>query len=85
MQDGYKLFHLTAEAVQREFAPGMMVNAWGYNGLMPGPTIEALEGNRVQLLRFRRAKPTLTNSPYGTAAPSCTTRTPTRPCKWRWA
>ena len=29
MQDGFKVFHLIAEPCQREFAPGMMVNAWG--------------------------------------------------------
>lgn len=50
MQDGFKVFHLIAEPCQREFAPGMMVNAWGYNGSTPGPTIEALEGDRVRML-----------------------------------
>jgi FtsP/CotA-like multicopper oxidase with cupredoxin domain len=39
-----------AEPVKREFAPGMVVNAWGYNGLTPGPTIEAVEGDRVRIL-----------------------------------
>ena len=40
MKDGVKEFHLVAEPVKREFAPGMTVNCWGYNGSTPGPTIE---------------------------------------------
>lgn len=50
MEDGVKVFHLTAEPVKREFAPGMVVNCWGYNGQTPGPTIEAVEGDRVRIL-----------------------------------
>src|SRR5689334_24804096 len=40
-EDGCKTFHLIAEPVVREFAPGFRVNCWGYNGETPGPTIEA--------------------------------------------
>jgi FtsP/CotA-like multicopper oxidase with cupredoxin domain len=50
MKKGVKEFHLIAEQVKREFAPGMVVNCWGYNGQTPGPTIEAVEGDRVRLL-----------------------------------
>lgn len=50
MKDGVKEFHIIAEPVKREFAPGMVVNCWGYNGQTPGPTIEAVEGDRVRLL-----------------------------------
>ncbi|MEA2711165.1 MAG: manganese oxidase, partial [Phycisphaerales bacterium] len=49
MEDGFKTFHLAAEPVKREFAPGMVVNCWGYNGQTPGPTIEAVEGDRVRI------------------------------------
>ena len=48
-KDGVKEFRLTAEPVKREFAPGMVVNAWGYNGSTPGPVIEAVEGDRVRI------------------------------------
>ena len=50
LKDGVKEFHLVAEPVKREFAPGMTVNCWGYNGQTPGPTIEAVEGDRVRIL-----------------------------------
>jgi manganese oxidase len=49
-KDGVKEFHLIAEPVWREFAPGMRVKCWGYNGTTPGPTIEAVEGDRVRIL-----------------------------------
>ena len=54
MDGGVKVFHLIAEPVQREFAPGMVVNCWGYNGSTPGPTIEAVEGDRVRILVTNR-------------------------------
>ena len=44
-----KAFHLIAEPVKREFAPGLDVNCYGYNGQTPGPTIEAVEGDRVHI------------------------------------
>lgn len=50
MKNGVKEFHLTAEPVMQEFAPGMSVKCWGYNGSTPGPTIEAVEGDRVRIL-----------------------------------
>ena len=42
MKNGVKEFHLVAEPVVREIAPGMKANLWGYNGSSPGPTIEAV-------------------------------------------
>jgi FtsP/CotA-like multicopper oxidase with cupredoxin domain len=50
LDKGVKEFHLVAEPVKREFAPGMVVNCWGYNGQSPGPTIEAVEGDRVRFV-----------------------------------
>jgi FtsP/CotA-like multicopper oxidase with cupredoxin domain len=50
LDNGVKVFHLVAEPVDREFAPGMIVKCWGYNGVTPGPTIEAVQGDRVRLL-----------------------------------
>lgn len=39
MRHGWKEFHLVAETVVREIAPGMQANLWGYNGQAPGPTM----------------------------------------------
>jgi manganese oxidase len=54
MVGGVKEFHLIAEPVRREFVDGLVVNGWGYNGMIPGPTIEAFEGDRVRLLVTNR-------------------------------
>ncbi len=47
--DGVKEFHLVAEEIEHEFAPGSRAKCWGYNGTTPGPTIEAVEGDRVRI------------------------------------
>ena len=52
--DGVKVFHLVAEPCKREFAPGLVVDCWGYNGQTPGPTIEAVEGDRVRIFVTNR-------------------------------
>ncbi len=39
MNNGVKEFHLVAEPVVREMAPGFKAHLWGYNGQSPGPTI----------------------------------------------
>jgi FtsP/CotA-like multicopper oxidase with cupredoxin domain len=49
-KDGVKVFQLTADPCRHEIAPGMVINAWCYNGQTPGPTIEAVEGDRVRIL-----------------------------------
>ncbi len=47
--DGVKVFHLVAEEVDHEFAPGLRAKCWGYNGRVHGPTLEAVEGDRVRV------------------------------------
>jgi FtsP/CotA-like multicopper oxidase with cupredoxin domain len=49
VNNGVKEFHLVAEPVEREMSPGMTAYLWGYNGQSPGPTIEAVEGDRVRI------------------------------------
>jgi manganese oxidase len=52
--DGVKEFHLISEVVTQEIAPGRKVTAWGYNGSIPGPTIEANEGDRIRVIYENR-------------------------------
>jgi FtsP/CotA-like multicopper oxidase with cupredoxin domain len=47
--DGVKVFHLVAEEVEHEFAPGLRATCWGYNGGVHGPVIEVVEGDRVRI------------------------------------
>ena len=54
MNGDWKEFHLVAEPVVRELAPGMKARLWGYNGQAPGPTIEAVEGDKVRIFVTNR-------------------------------
>ncbi len=47
--DGVKVYHLIAEELWHEFAPGLKAQCWGYNGRVHGPTIEAVEGDRIRI------------------------------------
>jgi FtsP/CotA-like multicopper oxidase with cupredoxin domain len=47
--DGVKVFHLIAQEVEHEVAPGLKIKGWGYNGVIHGPTFEAVEGDRVRI------------------------------------
>jgi manganese oxidase len=47
LADGTKQFDLTAEVVKWEKAPGEFVEAWTYNGVVPGPTIQVNTGDKV--------------------------------------
>lgn len=44
---GVKYFNLVAEPVKTRILPQIYVNAWGYNGLTPGPTICVYPGDYV--------------------------------------
>ncbi|MCH8332768.1 copper oxidase [Candidatus Sumerlaeota bacterium] len=57
--DGVKVFHLIAEELEHEFAPGLTATCWGYNGRVNSTLIEAVEGERVRFyVTNRLAVPT---------------------------
>ena len=70
MNDGVKEFHLVAEEVEHEFAPGSRARCWGYNGSTPGPTIEAVEGDRVRIFVTNRLPEHTTVHWHGLYLPS---------------
>jgi zinc transporter ZupT/lipoprotein-anchoring transpeptidase ErfK/SrfK len=45
-----KTFHLIAEVKPWTVAPGIVVQAWTYNGTVPGPTIHVRAGDRVRVI-----------------------------------
>jgi FtsP/CotA-like multicopper oxidase with cupredoxin domain len=70
MKNGVKEFHLVAEEVEHEFAPGCRARCWGYNGTTPGPTLEAVEGDRVRILVTNRLAEHTTIHWHGILLPS---------------
>src|SRR5690606_24375984 len=49
LEGGVKVFDLEAKAVQWEVIPGAFVEAWTYNGQVPGPLLRVTEGDRVRV------------------------------------
>src|SRR5205823_4396897 len=68
--DGVKVFHLVAEVVEHEFAPGLKATCWGYNGGTPGPTIEVVEGDRVRVFVTNRLPEPTTVHWHGVVLPA---------------
>ncbi|MCA9641851.1 MAG: copper oxidase [Myxococcales bacterium] len=68
--DGVKVFHLIAEEVEHEFAPGLKAKCWGYNGRVHGPTIEAVEGDRVRIYVTNRLSAPTTVHWHGVYLPN---------------
>lgn len=51
---GVKCFELVAEPVKQEILPGVFMNAWGYNGSSPGPTIIVYPGDYVKIRVYNK-------------------------------
>jgi manganese oxidase len=50
LADGTKQFDITAEIVDWEVAPGKLVKAWTYNGVVPAPEIRVDVGDKVKVV-----------------------------------
>ena len=50
LENGVKVFNITVGLVRTEFIPGRIVDAWGFNGSVPGPTIQVNEGDHVRMI-----------------------------------
>ena len=50
VEDGVKVFELTADEVRWEVEPGKVVDAMAYNRMLPGPRIDADLGDRVRIV-----------------------------------
>jgi len=56
LDSGVKVFHLTAQVMERQIAPNKTIYVWGFNGTAPGPTIQVNQGDRVRVV-FRNQLP----------------------------
>ena len=65
-----KVFHLVAEPLRHEIAPGLTIDAWGYNGRTPGPTIEVVAGDRVRIYVTNRLPEPTTVHWHGVLVPN---------------
>ena len=59
IQNGWKVFELTAEEVRWETEPGVFVDAMGFNGTVPGPELRVNPGDKVRIIvRNEMSQPT---------------------------
>jgi uncharacterized cupredoxin-like copper-binding protein len=49
LEGDVKVFELKAQHVQWEVLPGELVDAYAYNGMVPGPIIRVTEGDKVKV------------------------------------
>ncbi|MBM7607289.1 FtsP/CotA-like multicopper oxidase with cupredoxin domain [Lysinibacillus composti] len=49
IKNGIKYFELVAEPVNQEILPGVFIKGWGYNGSIPGPTIQVYPGDYISI------------------------------------
>jgi FtsP/CotA-like multicopper oxidase with cupredoxin domain len=45
-----KVFHLVAEVIKQQIHPDKTIDAWGFNGSAPGPTIQVNQGDHVRVI-----------------------------------
>src|SRR3990167_2169299 len=50
VENGQKVFNLTAQPVRWNIFKDVTVTAWAYNGMVPGPLIRVTEGDKVKIL-----------------------------------
>src|SRR6266446_5022131 len=64
-----KVFKLVAEPVRRKIAPWKTIDCWGFNGVTPGPAIQADEGDRLRILVENRLPESLAIHWHGLEIP----------------
>ena len=50
MDGNTKVFHLIAEVVKQKISPLKTIDAWGFTGSAPGPTIQVNQGDHVRVV-----------------------------------
>ena len=67
---GVKVFHLVAEPITHEVAPGLTIETWGYNGGTPGPLVELTEGDTARIYVTNKLPEATTVHWHGVFVPS---------------
>jgi FtsP/CotA-like multicopper oxidase with cupredoxin domain len=70
LADGTKEFDLTASVFKWEVEPGKVVEAWGYNKMVPGPTIRVGVGDHVRIVLKNELPESTVIHPHGLIVPN---------------
>lgn len=68
--EGVKVFHLVAQEVLHEFSWGLKALCWSYNDGVHGPTIEAVQGDKVRIYVTNKLPAPTTVHWHGMIVPS---------------
>lgn len=68
--DGVKVFELTADKLRWEVEPGKVLDAMAYNGMLPGPQINADLGDRVRVVLHNKLDQPTTLHFHGVRVPN---------------
>lgn len=70
IENGVKIFDLTCKIVQWEVTPGETVEAWTYNGQVPGPEIRVTEGDTLRIVVKNELPESTAVHPHGVIVPN---------------
>lgn len=70
VENGVKIFDLTCKVVQWEVTPGKLVEAWTYNGQVPGPEIRVTEGDKMRIVVKNELPESTAIHPHGVMVPN---------------
>jgi len=70
MENGVKVFTLTASVFRWTILPGVQVDAYGFNGQLPGPTLRFKEGDQVRIDVINRLPESTTVHWHGLILPN---------------
>ncbi|HEX6372944.1 MAG TPA: copper oxidase [Longimicrobium sp.] len=70
VENGVKVYELTAEKIQWETEPGKRVEAFAYNQQVPGPQIRVREGDRVRVIVHNRLEQSTAMHFHGVELPN---------------
>jgi FtsP/CotA-like multicopper oxidase with cupredoxin domain len=70
LDDGTKQWEITASVIQWETEPGTILEAYAYNGTVPGPQLRAEVGDRVRIILHNELPVPTTIHSHGLMVPS---------------
>lgn len=70
VQNGVKVFDLTADEIDWEVAPGEVRKGMAYNGMVPGPVIRANVGDRVKIVLHNKLEESTAMHFHGLLVPN---------------
>ncbi len=70
LEDGTKQWELTASVIQWETEPGTILEAYAYNGTVPGPQLRAEVGDRIRIILHNELPEPTTIHSHGLIVPN---------------